>query len=55
MPYEHEKSEGRNCVNFNCHFWDDTGAYEQRCSAGDGNDDPYIEECDKYTPEHDGA
>ena len=48
---ECRKSAGRNCANFECNFWDDTGSYEQRCSAGDCYDDPYIEECQEYIPE----
>lgn len=55
MPYDDEKAAGRNCANFECPFWDDLGDYELRCSAGGDNDDPYIEECQKYIPEYGGA
>ena len=45
------KTEGRNCDNLDCQYWDDSGKYEQMCSAGIDDDDPYIEECNQYIPE----
>lgn len=55
MGYEKEKMTGVDCANFTCKFYDDTGTYEQKCSAGDEGDNPYLPECDRYIPEHDGA
>jgi len=53
--YTQEKLEGRNCINFDCRFYDDTGTYEQKCMAGDYDGNPFLLTCDKYIPEYDGA
>jgi hypothetical protein len=46
--------EGVNCFNFSCKFYDDTGMYEQKCSAGDEDGSPLIADCERYIPEYDG-
>ena len=53
--YVQEKCAGLNCANFNCRFYDDTDTYEQKCMAGDSDDNPFLPECDKYIPENFGG
>jgi len=48
--YDIAKSEGCNCCNNGCFYYDDTGKFDQRCSAGDRNDNPYLPKCKKYIP-----
>ena len=51
MKIQEEKTEGRNCSNFTCRFYDDTGMFEQNCSGGDKNGDTILPFCLKYIPE----
>ncbi len=50
--YAQEKSAGINCASFKCRFYDDTDIYDQRCSAGDSDDNPFLPYCNNYTPEY---
>lgn len=48
--FEDEKTEGVNCVNKKCSFFDHTGIFEQNCSKGDNYDNSMLPECENYIP-----
>jgi len=44
-----EKTEGCNCSNHKCSFYDEK--CEQNCRAGDEDDNPYLPYCGSYIPD----
>lgn len=44
-----EKNEGIPCKVLKCKYYDIS--YEQNCSAGDRDDNPFLPFCDIYEPE----
>ncbi len=45
-----EKTEGINCNNTKCPYYDNSGKYMQNCSAGAKDDDPLLPYCMDYIP-----